>query len=89
MRLVEFHARAWEALGSGECEAQLTMLDGVAMMVICVPQPEITSPVTIEAPVRWWSTALHCTALHCTALHCTLAQCGALGSGVPPPVRQG
>ena len=84
LRLVEFHARAWEALGSGECEAQLTMLDGVAMLVICVPQPEITSPVTIEAPVRWWSTALHCT-----ALHCTLAQCGALGSGVPPPVRQG
>ena len=63
MRLVEFHARAWEALGSGECEAQLTMLDGVAMMVICVPQPEITSPVTIEARVHPPAPPVeHCTA---------------------------
>ena len=49
LRLVEFHGRAWEVLGAEECETMLAMLDGVAMMIIAVPQPEITSPATIEA----------------------------------------
>ncbi len=63
LRLVEFHGRAWEVLGAEECEATLAMLDGVAMMIIAVPQPEITSPATIEATLPPVSCAPLCSAL--------------------------